>query len=445
MTTSAAAAPSVGLTWQPLARPVASPVFVLYCYFLIDFFLRLSQRIPGYGSLRPTLVLVGLLTILALAQGERLKALAQQPPVRAVLLLVAYIIVSLPLVEWPGSVIRENIQGFVKAVVFIFFTALFVDTDRRLKITVFLFMGLQAVRVLEPLYLYFATGRLGGYTYAGGEFAGRLNGAPADVVNANGLGFVIVTTLGFMHFLLMASPSRLVRLVYLLGLLPTFLYALVLTSSRGAFITAVVLLGFIFWQSRYKALLAVIAVAIAVGGWFQMSDFNRDRYLSLVGMGTQEESVEGRFDLMMKEFELGFYRPIVGHGVGTTAEAKVNQLGGTGQASHNLYGQLLIETGLIGFAIFMTFIWRNYRLLQYNLRRFRELLQEGGEVSSFQIRLNMALLAVFWIYAVYSLNYFGLSQEYWYLFGGLCVAFARSVSRSERALDDGETTRPLSA
>jgi O-antigen ligase len=173
---------------------------------------------------------------------------------------------------------------------------------------------------------------------------------------------------------------------------------------------------------------------MAIVGWAQMSDFSRDRYLSLVGMGTQEETVDGRIDLMMKEFRLGFYRPIVGHGVGTTAEAKVNQLGGRSQASHNLYGQLIIETGLIGFAIFMTFVWRNFRLLQDNLRRFRGLSAAGADVSSFQIRLNRALLAVFWIYAVYSLNYFGLSQEYWYLFGGLCVAFSRSVWRSEQTL-----------
>ena len=42
----------------------------------------------------------------------------------------------------------------------------------------------------------------------------------------------------------------------------------------------------------------------------------------------------------------------------------------------------------------------------------------------FYARLNKALITLFWMYAVYSINYWGLSQYYWYLFAGLVITFS---------------------
>ncbi len=45
--------------------------------------------------------------------------------------------------------------------------------------------------------------------------------------------------------------------------------------------------------------------------------------------------------------------------------------------------------------------------------------------GEFPYRLNQALVAIFWMYVVYSMAYWGLSVYYWYLFGGLTFAFTR--------------------
>lgn len=42
-------------------------------------------------------------------------------------------------------------------------------------------------------------------------------------------------------------------------------------------------------------------------------------------------------------------------------------------------------------------------------------------------RLNTVLLTIFWMYVVYSINYWGLSQGYWYLLAGLSVAYLRII------------------
>jgi len=409
-------------------------LFALYCFFLVDYFLRLSARIPGYGQIRPTLLLVLLITLFLFSQRDKVRHVIRDPRLMAVWVLIGYILVSLPLVEWPGSVVRENFAEFVKAVVFLFFTALIVDTDRRLRFTIILWLGLQIVRVLEPLYLNITTGYWGSSTHlGGGEYAERLSGAPADVVNPNGLGFVIVTAIPFLHYLVGASPRWSLKLLYL-ALMPPMLYALILTASRGAIIALLVVAWMVFKESRHKLVLLVVGATLAAGAWFQMSDFQKDRYVSLVDEDSaQRATVAGRWGGMLGEFGLAMNRPLFGHGLGTTPEAKFNVAGGRDKAAHNLYAELIIEIGLIGFILFIRYLYRIYGLVRKNLEHLKSITHRPGIRESYEFRLNQALIAVFWMYTIYSINYFGLSQSYWYMLGGICIAFARSLAHDTDA------------
>lgn len=409
---------------------VSSFTFIFFLYFTLDFFLRFSVRIPGYSSLRPTLVAVVILALLLFVQREKLVEKFRHPVFKPVFFLFAYIIISLPLVEWPGSVIRNNLDPFVKAIVFLFFTALIIDTRNRLAWFVGVFVLCQVVRVLEPLYLNLTQGYWGSATYLStAEFANRLAGAPADVINPNELGFVIVTVIPFLHYLLWTGRWKL-KAVYLV-LMPLLLYALILTMSRGAFLALIVVSFFIFKESRHKTALVGVAAIAIVAAFSVMTPVQKDRYLSLIDRDAEGgASAEGRIRGMVQEFQLGLSRPVVGHGLGTTGEAKANKLGRR-QASHNLYAELLIEIGIIGFAIFMTFLVRAYKQLKALKATF---VRADEQATSFYENLNKVFICLFWMYAVYSLNYWGLSQYYWYLFGGLTIALGRLVMLEKAAL-----------
>jgi O-antigen ligase len=177
----------------------------------------------------------------------------------------------------------------------------------------------------------------------------------------------------------------------------------------------------VFKESSHKFSLVVVAILVGMAGWQVMTDEQKDRYLSLVGQSetSNAASAEGRLEGLMNEFSLGLERPIVGHGLGTTPEAKTHILGRR-QASHNLYAELLIELGIVGMFIFLRFLFKVYRGLAENNKRIAE---HGSDI--FYVNLNKAMTAVFWMYAVYSLNYWGLSQYYWYLFAGAVVVFHR--------------------
>lgn len=394
--------------------------FYFFLYFVIDFFIRFSARFPAYGVIRPTLIEVLILLILLFGQKDRFKHKMDDPVFKGFFVLFGYIIISIPFVEWPGSVIRTNLDPFVKASVFLFFVALFVDTERRLKVFLFVFVGCQIFRVLEPLYLNVTSGYWGSSTYLSSkEFANRLAGAPADVINPNELGFVIATAIPFLHYLLWPLGWK-AKSLYLV-LMPMLLYALILTMSRGGFIALLVVAFFVFKESKKKFRLLVVGVLAAILAFSVMTPVQKERYLSLIDRDAEGgASAEGRIRGMVNEFKLGMTRPVFGHGLGTTPEAKVHKLGAR-QASHNLYAEVLIELGVVGFLIFMTFLSKIIKKLFFVRSSFSNLNMNSPD---FYARLNKALITLFWMYAVYSINYWGLSQYYWYLFAGLVIAFS---------------------
>lgn len=403
---------------------VSNFTFILFIYFVVDFFLRFSARLPAYGVFRPTLLLIAILVFLIFLQKDKFRSQVNDPIFTAYFAILFYIFLTIPFVEWPGSVIKSNLDPFVKASIFLFFVGLFVDSVKRLKIFIFVFVACQIFRVLEPLVLNITTGYWGSATYLSShEFANRLSGAPADVINPNELGFVIVTIIPFLHYLLFPLGWK-SKLIYLI-LMPALLYALILTMSRGGFIALLVVGFFIFKSSENKAKLLFAGVISIMLAFSVMTPVQKERYLSLIDRDAEGgSSADGRIRGMVREFELGLTRPVFGHGLGTTPEAKTHKLGER-QASHNLYAELLIEIGLIGMFLFLGFLSRIIRRLSYT-----KSLIDHEDRSPFFKGLNKSLIALFWMYAIYSINYWGLSQYYWYFFAGLVIAFSRLIESS---------------
>lgn len=403
---------------------VSGFTFFLFIIYQLVFFLNMPSRISGLGIIRPTVLLFLVISFLLVLQREKIAYKFNQPIFKAFTAFVLMLIITLPFVKFPGSVLRENISIFIKAVVFLYFSALILDTEKRLKLSLLVFVGCQVFRVLEPLYLNVTSGYWGSSTYLGGaEFANRLSGAPADIINPNELGFVIVTVIPFLHYFLMPR-GFMVKAMYF-ALLALLLYALILTMSRGAFLALIVVAWFVFKESKRKVFLVVFGIIAVMAAMAVMNDNQRERYLSLFSSETkQSSSAEGRVTGIINEFKLGLSRPVFGFGLGTTAEAKFNTWGHS-KASHNMYGEILIETGLVGLFFFLRFILSIKKELKLNL----ELASASNE---FYKTLFKVLNIVFWMFAVYSINYWGLSQYYWYNLSGLVIAASLLMSATTK-------------
>lgn len=414
-----------------------SLAFRLFIVLIVFTLLSIPSRFPVLGVIRPTVLLIALITFLIFMASRDPANRDHSNTTRFLNILIIYMVITIPFVQWPGSALRFGLEGFIKVAVFFYFAVHLIDSFQKLRMFVFVVMGCQVLRVLEPLYLHLTTGYWGSAAYiGGGEFMARLSGAPSDIVNPNGLAFVVLTAIPFMHYLLGGSSSKALRVLYVL-LLPPMLYAFILTGSRSGMIGLLVVYGFIMLRSRHKLVLCMLAAVAAIVMIGTMSEELQDRYLSIVDRDTRNAATsEGRIEGVFGDLRVAMNRPVFGHGIGTSREALWN-LSRRDQISHNLYTEVLIELGLVGLVLYL-------RVLVSILVNVRSAIQEMGRVRQsnerclgaikagrldFYLRCSEAVLAWFVLSLVFSLASYGLSEFYWYIVAGLSVVLKNLLAQ----------------
>lgn len=416
----------------------------IYLVFTLSWFLHFGGRFPILGAIRFDLILVCIMSAIALSKTKD----STLPPTdtdKVLRVLIVYSVLTIPFVEWPGSVVKSGILNLIKAIVFYYFTVAFIKTEADLKKFVFVFLTCQVLRVLEPLYLHITEGYWGNSaSMADWESLDRLSGAPDDVVNANGLAFIICTVLPFLYFLGGGSWMRRLVCIFLIGVC---MYTLSLTGSRSGMIgLGVVVLG-ILLKSKHRLILGAVFTVAAVIGFSLLSPDMQDRYLSVVGKGeknaaTSRERVEG----MEQQIHVALRRPIFGYGLGTSPEANFHYVEGgpyVGMAmpAHNLFVELAQELGLPGLVIFL-FLIKSILVGFVKSRRY----VQGREAGIFLPKLIDGMQVWLAMNVVFSFASYGLSSYEWYLFGGLSVVLQRLASKDllKRVLnEDGNGVRSV--
>ena len=390
--------------------------------------LHLPARVPVLGVMHFDLVLAAV-TALAIVLGRQTKSAASaemDPVAKRLWILVGYIVVTIPFVEWPGSVVH-NLETFAKSLCFFFFAIATVDTTRKLNTLLAVYVAAQLWRVFEPLYLHLTSGYWGSYTSLGNwEYMDRLAGSPYDIINPNGLGFVIIMTLPLLHFLI--KPNSTARRLLWGGIACAMCYALVLSASRSGFLAFVFLCLFVIFRSKYRAPLFVLAVGAAIVAFTLMTDLQRERYLSIVshdapGAGTAEARISG----VIGDFQVSLRRPLFGHGLGTSGEAN-SHFRGDDHPSHNLYTEAAEELGYVGLALLLSLIWSFLRAFQ-RARQVVNATPTKDERLKFLQNVADSLLVVVAVDLFFSFASYGLSEPYWYFIGGLSVVTARLAAK----------------
>lgn len=431
--TPAAAIPSGAATTSPgTPRPRPNPMAAfglnVYLLFVASWFLHLGLRIEPLGVIRFDFLLViacGALALMATSEpGPRSKGLSSQT---MIVVLIAYAVVSLPFVEWPGSVLNAGLQNFLKAAVFGLFTHAFVKDERGLRRLLFVFVGAQVFRVLEPLYLHVTTGYWGSFASmgAGDEFLDRLSGAPSDIVNPNGLAFVVVTSLVFAHHL--APLSKVGQWLYV-AYLPLAIWALTLTASRTGIVALAVAGGVVWLKSPRKLIFATVTIAALVVVAPMLPPDLQDRYLSLVSSDTKNAgTASGRAEGIRVGLEVARRRPFFGHGLGTSTEAQAN-FAGSDMPAHNLFVELAQEFGAFGFVLFLVFI----AVVTREVRVARARCKQAGS-TGLVLQTADAVQVFFWMNIISAWASYGLSGYEWYLMAGLsAVVFRLATQATDR-------------
>lgn len=405
--------------------------FYLFCAFIISYFARFAKRMPALGALHVDLVLAGI-TLAAIVFAGR-KATSRpagqthmDPVAKRLWILLGYIVLTIPFVEWPGSVLH-NLESYAKSVCFFFFVVATVDTTRKLGTLLAVYTATQVWRVLEPLYMHLRSGYWGDITSLGNwEYMDRLSGSPYDIINPNGLGFVVIMTLPMLHFLIKpdSTARRMVWAAVALGMC----YALVLSASRSGFLALVFLCLFVIWRSKHRAAWLAVAVLGATLALALMTDLQRERYVSIFSHSAKGgATAELRITGVIGDLKVSLRRPLFGHGLGTSREANAN-FRGRDQLSHDLYTETAEELGYVGLVLVLALIGSFLRAC-WTARQVVGAAPTTDERLRFLHVVAGTLVVVVAVDLFFSFAAFGLGEPYWYFIGGLSVVTARLAGK----------------
>lgn len=412
--------------------------FVLLCLFVTSFLVHLPARIPVLGVLRFDLLLgLGAALAMIVSGSWQSSPDSKDTTVRRLSIIIAYIVLTLPFVRWPGTVVKFGLEQFLKSLFFYFLVVGLVTTRSRLRTFLIVILGCQVFRILEPFYLHVTEGYWGASTNMGNwELMDRLSGAPSDVINPNGLAQLVLETSAMLGFLLWPA-GRVARFAYL-GLAGLMFYVLLLTGSRSGFVVFALMVLVAIWRSKYRVVsLSLVAVAASFFLGL-MTDLQKERYLSIVSPTAKgSASAEGRLEGLKKDFMVALERPVFGHGLGTSLEANAN-VRGNAQPSHNLFTETAQELGFVGLGLFLAFLVATVR----NCKAAQPLDGPGPGESTFAAAAGKAILAGISVNLVFALASYGLSEYRWYLLAGLSVAVLRLAERERPEASDEAAKMP---
>ena len=401
--------PNVAVRTQDARNPMRVAFFWLAAFYFV-YCARPEDWIPGLGII-PLAKITGICAFVALlASAGKAKRSIRDLPREGFYLLVIITLMYLSAVlspVWKGGAFART-TDFSKMFVAWVLTFLVVTDFQKLRRIIFI----QAVSVAIISVVSVIKGR-------GHE---RLEGVLGGIYsNPNDLAFAIVLSLPFCLAFLVTSKGVLRKLAWVISML-AMLLALLMTASRGGFISLVVTGVVCLWYFGVKGRRFYLIVATAVVGMVLLLTAGgklKDRFLAVTGEGidtTLENSAYGSFEerqfLMKRAVEGIIHYPILGIGVRTFPNYS-----GIWREVHMTYLQIGVEVGVPALVLYLLFFARGFG----NLRKIRRRRNLDPEIVLFNGALTSSLVG-FVVGALFS-------PEAYQFFPYFAVAFTAALLR----------------
>jgi len=251
----------------------------------------------------------------------------------------------------------------ISFILFYFVIVNSITTKKQLNVMMGLFVGVGLIVALYGIYQYLFAGTFASSSFVDKEMfkdiSTRVSGT-FDNPNVMGEYLLLVIPLALTYFF---NQKTWFKKLIALGIVGIMAISLALTYSRGCYLGLVACVGIFLLLINIKFILFLFAGVIAIPFVLPASIMNR---LTSIG-NTNDSSTSYRISIwkgaldMIKDY---WYRPI---GQGTVAFNSIYPLysySGVGaEHTHNLFLQLLIETGILGFASFVGIIFKFYQYL----------------------------------------------------------------------------------
>jgi hypothetical protein len=311
------------------------------------------------------------------------------------------------------------VEDWLKIVVFYVLLVTCIHDEEGLKHVAVGFVAVMGLYLLHSFREYLA----GRHTYRMG--IARMIGVDTTLGDPNSFGASIIFALPIVVALWKAGIGGKLGRYLLTGYVGLSCLCILLTGSRGSLIGLLVWFTIIIWRTKYRFVaLAGFAVAAPLS-FVALPESLQTRFETIinpdVGPANAKESGEGRIQGLILGYRQWANNPLTGIGPGAWRPANRVKI-----ESHNLYGQLVGETGTLGLIAFVSLIacfWMNLRMV----RRIRK------EVPAWENDLIFTLPASVGV-AVFLLLFMGnfghnLFRFTWLWYGGFLIIARHCVTR----------------
>lgn len=321
--------------------------------------------------------------------------------------------------------------------ILLFFTGLHVF------FTFFFWLFPQAYSVMVDFYGYIPVGTSNGT-------AGYRAGIAAHFSN-NGIYISVLLMLLIVLFYIKdysARKQKQRKIAIIVGIVLTFL-ALLLTAKRGVLIWSIAALVLTYLVVSPQKLRSVIKVGtivvLGIGFLVAMTDSTSDFAYVFNRFTLMGKDLASRERLAMWQLALNAFleNPILGNGFWSFRYLYCEEMFGIFQTdvrfqfldAHNVYFQVLCETGIIGFVVYSLAVGL---MLYYTIKLVKKLRYDRNEDVRFGAVFSLCLQ---FFYLLYSLSGNCLYDNVFYFYG-LAMAMTTSLNYYVKHRTDGHGTMP---
>jgi hypothetical protein len=244
---------------------------------------------------------------------------------------------------------QRIVEDWFKIIVFYFLLVTTIHDEEGLKHVAVGFLCVMGLYLLHSLKEYIG----GRYTFRMG--ISRMIGVDSTLGDPNSFGASIVFSLPIVAALWKAGIGGRAGRNLLAGYVALSCLCILLTGSRSSLLGLILWFMIAIWSTRYR-LVAFTAFAIAAPlAFLALPGELQNRFETMinpeVGPKNAQESGEGRITGFFTGMELWAAYPLTGIGPGAWRPCT-----GSIIESHNLYGQLVGETGTLGAIAFLSIL-----------------------------------------------------------------------------------------
>ncbi|MDD2467021.1 MAG: O-antigen ligase family protein [Desulfobulbus sp.] len=398
----------------------------MVCFYIFIFIERPWESVSYFNGISIERYYAVIMIFMAFLNGKI--KISYSPVNKWVYSLLAIHFLLAPFAFKPGFALDQGID-YGKMVILYMLMLAISDDERYLKLLVKAFVISMMFYMLHSIWQY-SNGR---HLYRMG--ISRMMGADATYNDPNAFGASVVLSLPFAYALFRTEIIPIMRKFYLCYVALALL-CIVLTGSRSASVAFVfLLLLFGFNQKRISKILMLLVIIFSLGAiWLVMPAEKQGRIMTLwddeSGPRNAYSSARGRLAGLKVSWEMFKREPFTGVGAGGANFIGYRMANGIDEPgaesptqSHNLYGQVIAEFGVIGTALFVGMVFSIWRCalivrkkasLEGRERDYRYVLSEAIIASLLALLLlglaghnfyrPLWLWLAAWSGALYSLN-----------------------------------------